>query len=124
MTKRLSAITGEYNDKQTGQPKAEWTNIGVILQAQSGKEYMLLDPAVSLSGVLAKQNALAMKKNEPIRDNVMVSLIDENQQQGAPHQGGYQQPSPKQQGGYGNQQQSSPQQGGYKPQGGNQTPPF
>ena len=117
MTKRLSAITGEYNDKQTGQPKAEWTNIGVILQAQSGKEYMLLDPAVSLSGVLAKQNALAMKKNEPIRDNVMVSLIDENQQQGAPQQGGYQQPSPQQQGGYG-QPQSAPQ-GGYQPQGGN-----
>ena len=98
MTKRLSAITGEYNDKQTGQPKAEWTNIGVILQAQSGKEYMLLDPAVSLSGVLTKQNALAMKKNEPIRDNVMVSLIDESQQQ---NQGGqqqqYQQQAPQQQ---------------------------
>lgn len=120
MTKRLSAITGEYNDKQTGQPKAEWTNIGVILQAQSGKEYMLLDPAVSLSGVLAKQNALAMKKNEPIRDNVMVSLIDESQQQ---NQGGqqqqYQQQAPQQQNQY--QQQSGGYQGGQNQNG---NPPF
>lgn len=128
MTKRLSAITGEYNDKQTGQPKAEWTNIGVILQAQSGKEYMLLDPAVSLSGVLAKQNALAMKKNEPIRDNVMVSLIDESQQQ---NQGGqqqqnnqqqYQQQAPQQQ-----QQQNQYQQQNNNYQGGqnqNGNPPF
>lgn len=121
MTKRLSAITGEYNDKQTGQQKAEWTNIGVILQAQSGKEYMLLDPAVSLSGVLAKQNALAMKKNEPIRDNVMVSLIDENQQQSqnnhqqqAPQQNQYQ-GGQQQGGGYGQQQAPQQQSNNYNP---------
>ena len=127
MTKRLSAVTGEYNDKQTGQPKAEWTNIGVILQAQSGKEYMLLDPAISLSGVLAKQNALAMKKNEPIRDNVMVSLIDESQQnnqshQQAPQQSQYQ-GGQQQGGGYGHQQQPQ-QSNGYNPNHNPNDPPF
>lgn len=111
MTKRLSAITGEYNDKQTGQQKAEWTNIGVILQSQNGKEYMLLDPSISLAGVLAKQNALAISKGEQVRDNVMVSLIDENNQN-------------QQQGGFNNQQQNqgnfnqqqNQQQGGFAPQ--------
>ena len=107
MAKRLSAITGEYNDKQTGQQKAEWTNIGVILQSQNGKDYMLLDPSVSLPGVLAKQNALAMRKGEQVRDNVMVSLIDENQNQ---QQGGFNQ-QPQQ--GFNNQQQ---QQGGFNQQ--------
>lgn len=115
MTKRLSAVTGEYTDKQTNQPKAEWTNIGVILKSQSGKEYMLLDPSVSLSGVLAKQNALAMKKGEQVRDNVMVSLIEENQQ--GQQQGGYNQQGQSQQ--Y-NQQQG--QQGNYNQQHGSFSP--
>lgn len=135
MTKRLSAVTGEYTDKQTGQPKAEWTNLGVILQSQNGKEYMLLDPAVSLSGVLAKQNALAMKKGEQVRDNVMVSLIEENQQGNQPQQGGYnqQQGQPQQQQGGYNQQQGgfapqqqqggfNQQQGGYQNQNGGNAP--
>lgn len=124
MTKRLSAVTGEYTDKQTNQPKAEWTNIGVILQSQNGKEYMLLDPSVSLSGVLAKQNALAMKKGEQVRDNVMVSLIEENQQ--CQQQGGYGHQQ-QQQNQYNQQQQggfSPQQQGGFNQQQGNNEPPF
>jgi len=43
MTKRLSAVVGEYNDKQTNQQKAEWQNIGVLGMGKNGKEYVLLD---------------------------------------------------------------------------------
>lgn len=108
MAKRLVAKTGEY--QKDGQMKGEYTKIGVVLSNQNG-EYMLLDPAVSLAGVLAKQNALAMTKGEQVRDNVMISIFDdENQQQGQQQQGGYQQP--QQQQGCGNQ----PQQGYQQPQ--------
>ena len=119
MAKRLVAKTGEY--QKDGQMKGEYTKIGVVLSNQNG-EYMLLDPAVSLAGVLAKQNALAMAKGEQVRDNVMISIFeDENQgqrqgqQQG--QQGGYQnnqnQPQNQQQGNWGNQG-NQPQQSGYQ----------
>lgn len=89
MAKRLVAKTGEY--QKDGQTKGEYVKIGVVLSNQNG-EYMLLDPAVSLAGVLAKQNALAMSKGEQVRDNVMISVFDDdNQQQQAPQQQGQQQ---------------------------------
>ena len=78
--KRLSAVVGEYTDKQTNQPKAEWANVGVIGVSQKGKEYMLLDPSVSLAGILLKQNVLAANKGEKLSDMVMISIIDEQQQ--------------------------------------------
>ena len=50
--KRLSAVVGEYTDKQTNQQKAEWASVGVIGVSAKGKEYMLLgllnDPHESL----------------------------------------------------------------------------
>ncbi len=80
MAKRLVAKTGEYD--KNGETKGEYTKIGVMLSNQNG-DYMLLDPSISLAGVLAKQNALAMKKGGEIRDNVMISIFeDDNQQQG------------------------------------------
>ena len=93
MTKRLSAVVGEYNDKQTNQQKAEWASIGVIGASSKGKEYMLLDPTINLAGVLLKQNILAANKGEKLSDMVMVSIIDEqNQTQNqTQNQGGYQQ---------------------------------
>ena len=96
MTKRLSAVTGEYMDKATNQQKAEWTNIGVIITGKNGKDYALLDPAINLAGVLLKQNALAAKKGEAPSDMVMTSIFEEqqagyNQQNQAPQQG-YNQP--------------------------------
>ena len=119
MAKRLVAKTGEY--QKDGQMKGEYAKVGVVLSNQNG-EYMLLDPAVSLSGVLAKQNALAMTKGEKIRDNVMISIFDdENQGQQQNQQGGYQnnqnqpqnQSQNQQQGSWGNQG-NQPQQGGYQ----------
>jgi len=116
MARRLSAKVGEYPDKQTGDTKGEYVQIGVILNNANG-DYILLDPTVSLAGILAKQNALEFKKGGVMRDNVMVGIYEEqNNQQGGQQQGGYQQQQPQnkqqhndpqhqQQGGYGNNRQ-------------------
>ena len=110
MAKRIVAKTGEY--QKDGQTKGEYTKIGVMLNYDNG-EYMLLDPSVSLAGVLIKQNALAAKTNGQQRDMLMVSIFDDdnqNQQQG--QQNNQQQNN---QGGFNNQQQApqQQQQGGF-----------
>ena len=112
MTKKLSAVVGEY--EKDGQQKAEWANIGVMITGKNGKDYVLLDPTINLAGVLLKQNVLANKRGEAPSDMVMTSVFEE-QNQNAPQQGGYQQPqqAPQQQGGY-QQPQQAPQQGGYQ----------
>ena len=99
--KRLSSVTGEYT--KDGQQKAEWTNIGVIGVGKNGKEYVLLDPTISLSGVLAKQNVLAQKRGEQPSDMVMASVFEENNQQ---NQNSYQQQG----------QQQNQQHGGFNQQ--------
>jgi len=78
MKKRLAAKTGEY--QKDGQTKGEYTNLGVILPSNDGGEYMLLDPTISLSGILAKQNVLAMQQNKSVRDSVMISVFNDDQQ--------------------------------------------
>lgn len=83
MTKRIVAKVDEY--EKEGQIKGKYVEIGVILSNDNG-EYMLLDPAVNLAGVLTKQNFLARKQQKQARDNVMCSIFD-NSNQG----GGYQQ---------------------------------
>lgn len=108
MTKRIVAVTGEYVNRDNEQ-KAEFTEIGVIGVGSNGKEYVILDPTVSIAGVMAKQNALAAKRGEQARDSVMASLIENQPQQ----QGGYQQQQPQQQGGYQQPQGGYQQQGGY-----------
>lgn len=97
MTKRLSAVTGEY--QKDGQPKAEWTNIGVMIVGKNGKDYVLLDPTINLAGVLLKQNILAAKKGEMPSDMIMLSVFEENnhQQQNQPPQQNYNQQSSPQQ---------------------------
>ena len=106
--KRLSAVVGEYTDKQTNQQKAEWASVGVIGVSAKGKEYMLLNPEVSLAGLLVKQNVLAANKGENLSDMVMISIIDEQAQNNN-------QNSNQQQGGFNNQQQAPAQQGGFAP---------
>lgn len=104
MTKKLSAVTGQY--QKDGQTKAEWTNIGVIGIDKNGKEYVLLDPNISLAGVLVKQNVLAQKQGKPLSDMVFTSVFEEQAQDNQQQQnGGYQQQAP--------QQQNNQQQGGY-----------
>ena len=131
MAKRIVAKTGEY--QKDGQTKGEYTKLGVILNNDNG-EYMLLDPSVSLAGVLIKQNALAAKTNGQQRDMLMVSIFeDDNQNQGQNNNqqqsnGGFQQNQQQNQGGFNNQgQQQAPAQGGFAPQGGyanDNQPPF
>mgnify|MGYP003660818437 CR=1 FL=1 len=116
MTKRLSAVVGEYTDKQSGQQKAEWASLGIIGVSANGKEYMLLDPTINLAGVLLKQNVLAANKGEKLSDMVMISIIDEqaqNNNQGQQNNNQHQGHNQQQQGGFAPQQQ----QGGYNQQG-------
>jgi hypothetical protein len=100
MAKRLTAKVGEYTDAQ-GQTKGRYTNVGVVLSNNNG-EYMLLDPSVSLAGILVQQNAMAAAKGQQQRDRVMISIFDDEQRQGG--NGG-------QQGGYGGGQGDYGQQG-------------
>lgn len=76
--RRLAAKTGVY--QKDGQEKGEYVNLGVILSGNNG-EYMLLDPAVNLAGVLTKQNLLAHSMGKKPRTNVIVSVFDDSQQQ-------------------------------------------
>ena len=78
MTRRLAAKTGEY--QKDGQTKGRYVDVGALLSNQNG-EYILLNPSVSLSGILAMQNAMSQQP----RTNVMISIFDsDNQQQQAP----------------------------------------
>ncbi len=100
MAKRIVAKTGQY--EKEGQTKGEYTKLGVMLNNDNG-EYMLLDPSVSLAGVLIKQNALAAKSGGQQRDMVMISIFeDDNQSQGQNNNQG-------QQGGFHNPPQGQPQ---------------
>jgi hypothetical protein len=92
MSKRLSVKVGEY-EAQDGTIKGEYVQIGVILENSNG-EYVLLDPAVSLSGLLARQNHLEWLKGGQVRANVMCGIYEDEPKQAA-------QPA-KQQTGYGN----------------------
>ncbi len=128
MSKRIVAKTGEYS--KDGQTKGEYTKLGVMLNNNNG-DYMLLDPSVSLAGVLIKQNALAAKSGKEQRDMVMISIFeDDNQQQSnnqGQQQGGYNQNNNQQQAGYNNQQPQQQQQYNQSPglnNGNNNKPAF
>jgi len=72
-----------------GEDQPHIVQIGVILNNDNG-EFLLLDPTVSLAGVLAKQNALEFKKGGQIRDNVMCGIYEDQPKQNNQQQGGYQ----------------------------------
>jgi CMP-N-acetylneuraminic acid synthetase len=108
--KKLTAKTGEYINQQQ-ETKGRYVNIGKIMSNDNG-EFVLLDPTVSLAGILSAQNALAMSKGQQVRDMIMVSIFEEqpnNQQpqngqqpqQNAPQQQ-YQQPNQQPQNGQNN----------------------
>ena len=82
MAKNLVAKTGEY--QKGGETKGSYTRIGVMLESENG-EYILLDPAVNLSGCLQKQNMLNVGNGREARDMLMVSLFsDEPKESKAP----------------------------------------
>ena len=111
MTKRLSAVVGEY--QKDGQQKAEWVNIGIIGVGKNNKEYVLLDPTINLAGILLKQNVLAQKRNEAPSDMVMTSIFEENNNN---QQNNNQNQGQNQQGGFNNQQQNNNGHQSYNPQ--------
>ena len=113
MAKRIVAKTGAYQDKQTNETKGEYTKLGVLLSNDNG-DYMLLDPCVSLGGVLIKQNALAAKIGGQQRDMVMVSIFEDD------NQGKQQNNNQQQQNNNQGQQQGN--QGGFQQQQNNQQP--
>ena len=101
MKKRLLVKTGEYTNNQ-GETKGEYTRLGVMMDGDNGP-YLLLDPCVNIAGCLAKQNMMNHKSGKQVRDSLLVSVFeDDNQQQRPPQQPAKQQ-APQQQpapGGY------------------------
>lgn len=75
MSKRLAVKVGEY--EKDGETKGEYVNLGVVLSGENGS-YILINPAVSLAGCLAKQNILNHKNKKQIRNSLMVSVFDDN----------------------------------------------
>ena len=78
--KNLSVKTREYKDRD-GNPKANWQNIGVIMENDQGKQFMLIDRWVNLAG-------LPDFSDKPNPSAVMVSIFDadNNYQPGNHHQ--------------------------------------
>ena len=77
--KNLSVKTREYKDKN-GNPKANWQNIGVIMENDQGKQFMLIDRWVNLAG-------LPDFSTKPNPSAVMVNIFDadNNYQPGKPN---------------------------------------
>ena len=66
--KNLSVKTREYKDRD-GNSKANWQNIGVIMENDQGKQFMLLDKWINFAGI----PDFSGKENS---SSVMVSIFD------------------------------------------------
>ena len=66
--KNLSVKTREYKDRD-GNPKANWVNIGVIMENDQGKQFMLLDKWINFAGI----PDFSGKENS---GSIMVSMFD------------------------------------------------
>lgn len=97
MAKQIKARVGEYTDRNTGEVKGIWADIGVILSNDNG-EYIMLNPTVDLAGVLMKQRFLAQKTKGKTGDNVMCSIFDNANKQGGGQQQAKQPPAQQQAG--------------------------
>ena len=63
--KNLSVKTREYKDRD-GNAKANWQNIGVIMENDQGKQFILLEKWVNLSGLpdfSGKENSSSIMVN-------------------------------------------------------------
>ena len=65
--KNLSVKTREYKDRD-GNDKANWQNIGVIMENDHGKQFMLLDKFINLACIPDFKN--------PNSTSVMVTMFD------------------------------------------------
>lgn len=79
LIKNLSVALRKYTDNN-GQEKAQWLNIGSIMQTDEGKKFILLDRHINLAGLPFKEGTTS----------VMVSSFDpkpkDGQQQAQPAQ--------------------------------------
>lgn len=95
MAKRLVVKTGEYTNNQC-ETKGEYTRLGVMMDGDNGP-YLLLDPCVNLAGCLTKQNIMNHKSGKKVRDSLLVSVFEDDNQQQRPQQRNQQQKTPQQQ---------------------------
>jgi hypothetical protein len=65
----LAVKTGTY--QKDGETKNKYTNIGVIMENDEGKRFMLIDPLINLAAV----------KRDEGRDRVMVSMFEPKQKE-------------------------------------------
>lgn len=96
----LAVKTGEYQDRQTGQTKGRWQNVGAVIQGDDGGQFILLERWFNPAGIADPQG----------RGTTMISCFAPQQQGGqqqALAQQGYQQGGYQQQN---TQQQRQPQQ--------------
>ena len=94
MTKRLSVKVGEY--QKEGKTVGDYQEVGVLVDSDDGGQYVLLKPEISIAGLLAKQNIMALNKGENQRDMVMCGVYGNSKdntqrQQQSTNQGGFHQ---------------------------------
>lgn len=98
--KDMAVVVGTYEDRNTGQQKNRYRNIGVLMESENNGEryqYLLLDRTFNPAGVPVKAGS----------DKVLVSLFDQRERNDAGQQGG------AQGGGYASQSPQEPDRGGY-----------
>ena len=78
MTKRIVAKVGSY--EKDGETKGVYTNIGVIMENDNG-EFVLLEPAVSLAGILMQQRIMNPGKTG---NKVMCSVFGDEKREKKP----------------------------------------
>ena len=69
--KDLAVKTREYTDKE-GNRKANWVNIGAVMENDEGGQFMFLDRWVNLAGIPDFKNANST--------SILVTMFDVNKQ--------------------------------------------
>jgi outer membrane protein OmpA-like peptidoglycan-associated protein len=111
----VAVKTGSYTDGQ-GAEKGRYTKLGVVMSGNDGGQFMLLEPMVDIAGCLMLQNNMAITRGQPVRDSLMCTMFEPNQQGQAKctaygtNQPQQQQQAPQQQQQQPMQQQAQPQQ--------------
>ena len=81
----IAVKTGEYQDRQSGQTKGRWQNVGALMKNDDGSEFIILHRWFNPAGLPNPEN----------RDSVVMSCFKPNRQQGngqTSANSGYQQP--------------------------------
>ena len=86
----IAVKTGEYQDRQSGQTKGRWQNVGALMKHDDGSEFIIMHRWFNPAGLPNPDN----------RDSVLLSCFKPNRQQsnGQPpaNNGGYRQSPPNQ----------------------------